>query len=308
MSKYQIGSFIKMKREELGITQEELADGIISVASLSRIENGGRTPRKENLQSILQRLGYSDSVVNNVSAKEDLSIYLMRYELRQAYIMNDHKKAEQLLSEFKSIPSELSPVNRQVYEEIDTLLKFNKKEISNEEALKRLENALRLTCPKYTRDNLPKFLTYEEILILNNIALRLNYEGNSEKTIEILYHIKNYYDKHICDIEEALRTQPMILYNLSKFLGLAGRFDESISVCNQGIKLARETGRCSHLAKTLYNLARDLYERNEPGDRESSKYNALQAYYLAIALKKEKSAKHYKEFLIENFESNLFSL
>lgn len=308
MSKYQIGSFIKMKREELGITQEELADGIISVASLSRIENGGCTPRKENLQSILQRLGYSDSVVNNVSAKEDLSIYLMRYELRQAYIMNDHKKAEQLLSEFKSIPSELSPVNHQVYEEIDTLLKFNKKEISNEEALKRLENALRLTCPKYTRDNLPKFLTYEEILILNNIALRLNYEGNSEKTIEILYHIKNYYDKHICDIEEALRTQPMILYNLSKFLGLAGRFDESISVCNQGIKLARETGRCSHLAKTLYNLARDLYERNEPGDRESSKYNALQAYYLAIALKKEKSAKHYKEFLIENFESNLFSL
>jgi len=244
-----------MKREELGITQEELADGIISVASLSRIENGGRTPRKENLQSILQRLGYSDSVVNHVSEKEDLSIYLMRYDLRQAYIMNDYVKAEQLLSEFKNLSGDLSPINRQVYEEIDTLLKLNKKEISNSEALERFENALRLTCPKYTRNNLPKFLTFEEILILNNIALRLNYEGDSDKTIQILYHIKNYYDKHMCDIEEALRTQTMVLYNLSKFLGLAGRFDESISVCNQGIKLARDTGKCSHLAKTLYNLA-----------------------------------------------------
>lgn len=308
MSKYQIGNFIKMKREELGLTQEELADGIISVASLSRIENGGRTPRKENLQSILQRLGYSDSVVNNFSEKEDLSIYLMRYELRQAYIMNDYIKAERILSEFKSMPSELSPVNRQAFEEIDILLKLDKKEISSSEALIRFENALRLTCPKYTRDNLPKFLTYEEILILNNIALCLNCENDGDKAIEILYHIKNYYDKHICDIEEALRTQPMVLYNLSKFLGLAGRIDESINVCNQGIRLARETGRCSHLAKTLYNLARGLYERNEPGDREASKYNAIQAYYLSIALKKEKSAAHYKKFLTEKFDNCVFLL
>ncbi len=308
MSKYQIGSFIKMKREELGLTQEELADGIISVASLSRIENGGRTPRKENLQSILQRLGYSDSVVNNVSEKEDLSIYLMRYELRQAYIMNDYTKAERILSEFKSMPSELSPVNRQAYEEIGILLKLDKKEISSSEALARFENALRLTCPKYTRNNLPKFLTFEEILILNNIALCLNCENDGDKAIEILYHIKNYYDKHICDIEEALRTQPMVLYNLSKFLGLAGRIDESINVCNQGIKLARETGRCSHLAKTLYNLAYVLYKRNEPGDREASKHNAIQAYYLSIVLKKEKSAEHYKRFLTEKFGANVILL
>jgi len=303
MSKYQIGSFIKMKREELGITQEELADGIISVASLSRIENGGRTPRKENLQSILQRLGYSDSVVNHVSEKEDLSIYLMRYDLRQAYITNDFEKAEWLLSEFSNMPIELSPVNRQAYEEIDILLKLDKKEISSSEALERFENALKLTCPKYTRDNLPRFLTYEEILILNNIALCLNSENNNDKAIEILYHIKNYYDKHMCDIEEALRTQPMVLYNLSRFLGLAGRIDESISVCNQGIRLARDTGRCSHLAKTLYNLARGLYERNKPGDREDSKHIALQAYYFAIVMKSDKSAAHYKKFLTEKFEN-----
>lgn len=305
MMKYQIGNFIRMKRKELGISQEELADGIVSVASLSRIENGTRIPHKENLQAILQRLGYSDSVVNHVSENEDLRLYLMKYELRQAYIQNDYEKSEQLLKECKPLLSEFSPADHQLYEEIDVLLRLHKNEITNGEALERLENAIRLTCPKYNRDKLSKFLTFEEILILNNIALRLNYEGRKDKTIEILYHIKKYYDMHICDAEEALRTQPMVLYNLSKHLGLAGRYDESIDVCNCGIKLARDTGRCSCLASTLYNLAYILNKRNKPGDKEASLYNAKLAYYFACAMGNDRSKEHYAKFILENHNINI---
>lgn len=294
-----------MKRKELGISQEELADGIVSVASLSRIENGTRIPHKENLQAILQRLGYSDSVVSHVSEKEDLRVYLLKYELRQAYILNDYIKAEKLLKDCKCLFLELGPADRQVYEEIDILLQLHKNELSNGEALELLESALRLTCPKYTRDKLPTFLTFEEILILNNIALRLNYEGDRDKTIEILYHIKRYYDKHLCDIEEALRTQPMVLYNLSKFLGLAERYDECISICSIGIKLARETGRCFLLAKTLYNLAYALDKRNKPGDKESSLNNAKLAYYCACAMENNSSKEHYAKFISEKFNINM---
>lgn len=305
MSIYQIGSFIKMKREELGVSQEELADGIISVPSLSRIENGTRIPHKGHLQAILQRLGYSDSVVSHISEKEDLRVYLMKYELRQAYILNDYEKTEQLLKEYKCLYTNLNPIDRQVYEEIDTLIRLRKNEISNSEALNRLESALKLTCPKYTRDNLPKFLTFEEILILNNIALRWNYEGDRDKTIEILYHIKRFYDRHLCDIEEALRTQPMILYNLSKYLGIAGRYDECIEICNCGIKLARETGKCSSLDLTLYNLACVLNKRNNPGDKEASLYNAKLAYFFACAMENNRAKEHYSKFIHEKFDISM---
>ena len=37
---FQFGFMIKHRREELGYTQEDLADGICSVPTLSRIENG----------------------------------------------------------------------------------------------------------------------------------------------------------------------------------------------------------------------------------------------------------------------------
>ena len=46
MSLYLFGPLIKQRREELGYTQEDLADGICSVPTLSRIENGERLPNK----------------------------------------------------------------------------------------------------------------------------------------------------------------------------------------------------------------------------------------------------------------------
>ena len=62
MSIYQLGHIIRLRREDLGITQEELADGICSVPTLSRIENGERMPNKAHVEMLLQRLGYSDTM------------------------------------------------------------------------------------------------------------------------------------------------------------------------------------------------------------------------------------------------------
>ena len=56
---FQFGFMIKHRREELGYTQEDLADGICSVPTLSRIENGERMPTREHFEMLIQRLGYS---------------------------------------------------------------------------------------------------------------------------------------------------------------------------------------------------------------------------------------------------------
>lgn len=61
---YQFGAIIRCRREELGYTQEDLADGICSVPTLSRIENGERMPTREHFEMLLQRLGYSNTMLN----------------------------------------------------------------------------------------------------------------------------------------------------------------------------------------------------------------------------------------------------
>lgn len=57
MAYYQIGEFTKKMRIQAGLTQEQLADGILTVHNLSRIENGHQFPNKSTLDALMQRLG-----------------------------------------------------------------------------------------------------------------------------------------------------------------------------------------------------------------------------------------------------------
>ena len=68
MAVFQLGPIIRARREELQISQEDLADGICSVPTLSRIENGERMPTKNHFEMLMQRLGY------NITSLDFLSI------------------------------------------------------------------------------------------------------------------------------------------------------------------------------------------------------------------------------------------
>lgn len=59
MGVYVIGQVIKRTREGLGMTQEQLCEGICSVETLSRIENGKRRPNRANFQALMERMGKS---------------------------------------------------------------------------------------------------------------------------------------------------------------------------------------------------------------------------------------------------------
>lgn len=56
---FKVGQAIKAIRIQRGITQEQLASGLMEVSTLSRIETGKRTPSRATLEAVLQRLGIS---------------------------------------------------------------------------------------------------------------------------------------------------------------------------------------------------------------------------------------------------------
>lgn len=300
MPLFNIGNLIKHRREELGITQEELSEGICSVPTLSRIENGIHPPTRNHAQALLQRLGYSNAVSFCVSDTKEFEITELQMKSRLAYMRNDFDTARELLSELIKYKEFFSATDRQFYEMMYT--STHAKEFSDLESLTRFENALRITHPSYSRNNLPIVLTFEEITALNNIAIRLFNLEERNDAINIWYHLKEYYDKKVTDTQEALRTQPMILYNLSKVLGLDGRYDEDIEICDEGIRLASETGRCKWLAKTMYNRAWAMVKRGRPCDTKSAKQLAKEAYIFAkIIDRRPNTIELIGNFIRENF-------
>lgn len=299
MAIFQFGPIIKSKREELGYTQEELADGICSVPTLSRIENGDRMPTREHFEMLLQRLGYSDTMLDHFVDERQLHLHELKFQIRQEIMLNHLEKAKMLLSQYvQDIPSP-SNIERQFILMCDTMV--NTASYTPQQRLEIFESAIKLTYPKYEDGKLPKVISFEEIILLNNIAVSYSQMGNAEEAIRILYGLKVYYEHHVVNPEEILRTQPMILYNLSKCLGSSGRFDECIEIADQGIRISRETGRCTYMHGLLYNRAWSLVRRKRDGDLEAARTSAIQAYQFAVIMERGYSVELYKKFLRNNF-------
>ena len=299
MAVFQLGTVIKNRREELGITQEDLADGICSVPTLSRIENGERMPTKDHFEMFMQRLGYSAMSLDFFTDKQDFQTYELKFKVRQEFVSGNYALAGEHMRELESALKAPTKIDRQFILLHDALI--NKSKYTNGERLEQLEAAIQLTCPKFKSGVIPKVLSYDEIILLNNIAICNHAQGNTAQAIEILTALKEYFDHHVISVEEALRTQPMILYNLSKYLGLSGRYDECIEICDLGIRIARKTGRCSLLGKTLFNRAWALLQRNRTEDREVAKRALKDAIYFSHVIGDQKNLKIMQEFYTESF-------
>lgn len=300
---FKFGYIIKSRREEMGYTQEQLADGICSVPTLSRIENGERMPSKEHFEMLLQRLGYSNAEVNSFVDKKAFTKHELKFQLHQAVILKQMDRATELFEEYKKCICNPTPIDQQ--SQILYQILTRPSEYSLAQRLEPLKDALRLTCPKYEDNYFPALLSYEEILLINNIAVAHFYAEGKTKAIDLLFGLKRYYENHIINPEEVLRTQPLVLYNLSKYLGLVERYDESIEISSQGIRICVETGRCTMLAKLFFNLAWALVKRGDADDLGTAKQSAKKAYYLAVILRQTKSAQLYRSFFLDIFGEDI---
>lgn len=103
MAVFQLGPILKARREELGLSQEDLADGICAVPTLSRIENGERLPTKNHFEMLMQRLGYSAMSMDFFTDKQDFLIHELKFKTRQAYIDKKYPLARKLLDELEDM-------------------------------------------------------------------------------------------------------------------------------------------------------------------------------------------------------------
>ena len=300
MAVFQLGPIIRNRREELGLSQEDLADGICSVPTLSRIENGERMPTKNHFEMLMQRLGYSAMSLDFSTDKRDFRIHELKFRIRQCYMEERILEARFCLTEFEKMHDRsTTSVDKQFMALFRVLL--YEEQYTNAEKLEQLETALRWSCPKYDKGHMPLVLSYEEIVLLNNIAICYDCLGMREKTISILTKLKEYYERNVVNSEESLRTQPMVLYNLSKYLGLNGQYDVCIEVCDIGIRIARSTGRCSALGKTLYNRAWALLRRDQIGDRSAAELSLRQARDFMYIMGDRQEGDYYAQFWEEQF-------
>ncbi len=299
MSIFSIGEIIRKQRNLLGISQEELAYGICSVPTLSRIENGDRVPNKANFDALMQRMGQSGEMYDAYIGDNDLDIHEKKFYIRQAIMCGSLENAKILLDSLTNIMQKNDTLTIQFVQYMEVLTESL--EINSEAQIKKLENAIKITVPKYGQVKLCDcLLTFDDITIINNIANAYGNIKNYRKAINLFYELKEYIDTRYINSEEIMRTYPLLLYNLSKWLGLEGRYDECIEICDIGIKLISESGRSKLLGKLLYNKAWSVVKKGNERDEVELAKILLQSYYIMTIMNDSATAQSVKAFGISN--------
>lgn len=308
MAVYNIGYFIKQRRIELGISQEELADGICASATMSRIEAGARIPKRETVIQIFQRLGIPAEMYPNYTTKSDLEVLYLVYQVRQSYNINDMATAKELFSKLNGEYDNLPVPDKQFCRLFEIVLKMNSGELNYEKALPELEVIMKMSCPNYSIDRLPRLMTFEEINVLNNIAICYGRMDKMDVAINIYYSIIGTYKLGASNIEDSLRTSSTIYYNLSKYLGLSGRYDECIRICEDGIRHIELSGKYRNYPSIMYNLAWVLVRRNSIGDMERAESILKKAYYKSIISWSKSLTEKVRKLYKEYFNKDLLEL
>lgn len=286
MKAYNIGLFIKKKREEQHIRQEDLCRGICDKSTLSRIERGKQEPSSGILGVLLQRLGINEDQLAVLLGPKDFEISDLQKEIVALNSQKEYEKATEKIRRLEQLVEPTDKITQQFILRCKALAYFPKNYPASRDLLLQ---ALSLTLPDFDFDHISDYLLgIEEIKILNQLANSYSEEGNRRFAIHIYHQLFEDFHKRLFNIESTISLFTMLAYNYSRLLGLERRYEECIEIATLGQDICIRHNRCQYLGGLLLNIG---YALHELGRDEESKSALTDAYYANRVMKKYSSCK-----------------
>ncbi len=305
MYNYHIGEYIKRKREEQKIKQDELCYGICDRSTLSRIERGKQEPSYYILKALLQRLGISEDRCQILMGAQEFEISELQREIVADNVRKDFSSALKKIRRLEELSqSAENPLLQQFilrvraaagYEENGERLDYD-----NPTQRKMLIQALELTCPGITMENMCSFLLSEnEAKIINQIAITYSEEGNRRQAIEIYRQLIRYVQSHFAGCEVGQVMLPLTAYNYSRLLGQERRYEEAIEIAELGRQCCVKYNKCRFLGGLLFNIAYCLHDLGK--DVESMEL-MIQSYYVNKAMDRTRNCEVVRKYAKETLK------
>lgn len=308
MKGYNVGFYIRKKREEKGINQAQLCYGICDRTTLSRIECGKQEPSYSVLKMLLQRLGMSEERCQILMGPKDFEISELQQEIVAENVCKNFSEALKKIRRLEELSQSADDSTLQQF-----LLRVravagyeeNEQHIAYDFPTKRqmLTKALEITCPGITMENIGSFLLGEdEAKIINQIAITYSEEGNRRQAIEIYRQLLQYVQSHFASCEVGEVMLPLTAYNYSRLLGLEGRYEEAIEIAELGRQCCIKYNKCRFLGGLLLNIACCLHDL---GKDKMSKELLIDSYYVNKAMKEERQCEMIKKYAREVLGLNI---
>lgn len=300
MAVYMVGDFIKETRLRKGYTQEEVSFGICTPASLSRIENGLQMPGRYMMDKLMERLGYENSLFDTFVSREEMELY---ENIQEAVRKIADGSSEELRTHIQKLEKLMKNASR-LEQQYLIFAKGNlcrKEGGSPQEVVKFFMQAIQITLPGFDgRTPLEeKLLTFDEITIINNLAMEYARRKEYQDALRMGFWLKTYMEEHILDGKQKTVKYPMIVYNLSNWLGRVCEFPKALEVTDAGIDFCINYGVLLFLPKLVFNKACALAEM---GEKDSASKFFKQAAVVFETMKQEQRAQTTAAWCKEKYQ------
>lgn len=312
-----MGQAIKRRRLELGLTQEQLCEGICEPITISRLENGKQTPSRTRINAILGRLDMPADRYYALLSKNELDIEALNKKIVACNLefnrtpQNERKqvreKGLQLLKELESIIEKDDTLIRQEIIRSRVILGREDGPYSAAEQRNMLMTALQLTSPTFDIDEINKGLyTTDEIKIINQLALVHIYADEHIEAIEVLGQLYKYIKKHFRNMSPIKSHLSVVTTNYANELYAVGQYKKAVETATEGQQICLSYGCYQCLPELLGIMA----ECNHfLGNDEESLDLFYQSYYLLKAFRNynnlEKLKKDAKDLLNIELEDRI---
>lgn len=244
-----IGEMIAQLREEKGLSQKELARGIVSTAELSRIENNTKTAGIFVLAALLERLGKSIDRLEYITDSNEYQEICLQELIYQRLMQCDLEETEELLAEYEDCADDEQPLGVQFVLQIKAIIGYLKNKDS-EVCFLQLIKALEITYGNWKQEELQEVcLCTQEIQLL----ILISYFAFLEKklSIENMEKLIFYIDKHYEDMKERGKIYPQALWLAGKVYLAENKLKRAQELFAQSKAVMAESGTITLMRKVL---------------------------------------------------------
>jgi len=290
------GEIIKTLRERKKISLDDLSRDICSSGNLSKIENGIQEPTWERFSALLERMGEEPRKYTFVMSRGEEKASVLYYEIGDLLEQERYQIVREKLEELSNIKS----LDRTWLRRIEYInIRIETAESGDfKEGIEKIENLMNKINATFDMENISRnFLTKGELNMLNYLASLYTSSGEVNKGVRLYKALKEYAEHKVADKKGFANFYSMVIYNYSKYVGLAGDYEECIALCNIGINHNKKYGgRPINLAGLLLNKGWSMLESEEYEERETMEI-ILSSYLLYKQLKDNNATKVIEEHL-----------
>lgn len=229
MRNNSLGEIIRSLRKQACLSQEELADGICSPVSISRIENGTQMPSSTVLDGLLSKLGTGTYQICDIYYKNEKQLAFEEKAELVTKLVSEGKiveaKAELVLLEDCAKENE---TNLQYYLLLDASVRLYEQD-SPQEILTTLKQALSLTKQSFDFSDFRNvLLSVREANILNILVVALYRMDKTFEAIHLGEELMTTLKKHKSGLKEYQIIKINLAFNLAQCMEKEHRYKEAL--------------------------------------------------------------------------------